>query len=953
MLVASSTLFGCFLFPEEPEYCTVTFNSMQGTTVQPVSVEKGKTFTKPTDPTRPNFDFDGWFQDAQLTRPWNFNTNTVIQNIVLYARWSAKKVTVRFENCATEVDRFNPQFVDINGQYNSLPTPVRAGFVFGGWYTKDGRQTGDWGNGPIAAASINTNTADHWLYAKWLTNVVLKINLLGGEYVDTSRHYEIEYTVIAGKDAYITNLPNAKLPTAQRKGYRFDGWWSKDGSAGGGLTGDWGVEINPIGYIPEGVNEVVIYARWTKGVAVTLMTNGGRGITTEHAVLPDGNYNLDIPYKPGSRFLGWFTNNNEVWYKYPALQCGFQPSHPDNAKYFEDGPDKWPMNTPHCTPTVNPPANGSPCGENIGNADFARRMQSGGDMAPVEQPASWGTKVELKGKVVNEQDHFLYARWNDNAVGSIVSAGGGITNYVDLQSGNLWSWGGEVSNANVKHQYGPNDNIASSSTYNATTSLPLNVRGDGGTAASQVPTSNQTKKYSTIKSSHSQTLAIDSDGNLWGWGRRYSGVLPATSGATSHAHSTAFQTTPVQIMPSTKFVDVALNGYHMGAADFDYNDYSSNTKANRQNASNYDPTGFYYSYYYFALAVDIYGGLWAWGNNSWGQLGDGTTTNRLTPVKISEISNSPIKGRRFEKVSAGENFAIAITGNGDSTPGQMFSWGGASNTSMGGSSTGTSVLGRTGGYTFPAAVMPGTYFGEVACGENYAVAVDWSGTLYAWGSRADGRLGDGSTTGTTSVPNPIPVPENTKFDFVTTSAGSTIAIDKTGSLWAWGRNGNGQLGLGHLNAQSTPQKINLGGAIVLSVSIGSNRIVSQPNRNKKTVSESSTSTSAWPNYHSSTDTWRKERGHSAYCVHYAEQQTSFSFNYYNVVMLAIPPENDKELVYGWGSNVFGQVGNNMAGSLVVTTPTLLNTHSNPENFGKCVICGALIPAGGSNPCGKH
>lgn len=71
----------------------VTFNSMQGTMVATQAVVPNGKVTKPADPTRTNYRFQGWYSDEACTTPWNFTTGTVTQDITLYAKWAPDFLT--------------------------------------------------------------------------------------------------------------------------------------------------------------------------------------------------------------------------------------------------------------------------------------------------------------------------------------------------------------------------------------------------------------------------------------------------------------------------------------------------------------------------------------------------------------------------------------------------------------------------------------------------------------------------------------------------------------------------------------------------------------------------------------------------------------------------------------------------------------------------------------------
>lgn len=66
----------------------VSFNSMGGSTVQSQSVADGEKATEPTAPTKDGYTFDGWYSDLALTTAWDFSTDVVTSNMMLYAKWS-------------------------------------------------------------------------------------------------------------------------------------------------------------------------------------------------------------------------------------------------------------------------------------------------------------------------------------------------------------------------------------------------------------------------------------------------------------------------------------------------------------------------------------------------------------------------------------------------------------------------------------------------------------------------------------------------------------------------------------------------------------------------------------------------------------------------------------------------------------------------------------------------
>jgi alpha-tubulin suppressor-like RCC1 family protein len=177
---------------------------------------------------------------------------------------------------------------------------------------------------------------------------------------------------------------------------------------------------------------------------------------------------------------------------------------------------------------------------------------------------------------------------------------------------------------------------------------------------------------------------------------------------------------------------------------------------------------------YHTTAVRTNGTLWAWGRSACGQLGDGTTTGRSSPVSV-------IGGfTDWCQVSAGSSHTAAVRTNGT-----LWAWG--SNT-VGQLGDGT-VTSRSS----PVSVIGGfTNWCQVSAGDRHTAALRTNGTLWAWGCNGNGRLGDGTTTSRSS---PVSVVGGFT-DWCQVSAGNqhTAAVRTNGTLWAWGSNTVGQLG---------------------------------------------------------------------------------------------------------------------------------------------------------------
>ena len=133
------------------------------------------------------------------------------------------------------------------------------------------------------------------------------------------------------------------------------------------------------------------------------------------------------------------------------------------------------------------------------------------------------------------------------------------------------------------------------------------------------------------------------------------------------------------------------------------------------------------------LALRADGTLWAWGHNGAGQLGDGTKTNRTSPVRVPVVDGSgqPV---RFMAAVAGSYHSRALAADGS-----LWACG-----SIVGDGTTTDSASPVRVPIVDGSGQPGS-FTAVAAGDNHSLALAADGTLRAWGYNADGQLGDGTT----------------------------------------------------------------------------------------------------------------------------------------------------------------------------------------------------------------
>ena len=265
------------------EQHTVTFDSKGGSSVDSQTVPDGGKVTKPTDPTKTGYVFDGWYYShCGQQIDWNFSTNTVNEDITLCARWTElNKVTFDSEG-GTPV---SPQFIADGGKVTKPTDPTKAGYVFDGWYYKQGFQKIDWD------FSTNTVTDNITLYARWIEQHTVTFDSKGGSSVDSQ-------TVPDGGKV-------TKPANPSKEGYVFDCWLFKISK---NTYQPWNFDQYPV------KGDITLYARWIEVHTVAFDSQGGSPVdsqTVSHGgkVIKPAN-----PTKTGYTFVGWYDNHcGQVW----------------------------------------------------------------------------------------------------------------------------------------------------------------------------------------------------------------------------------------------------------------------------------------------------------------------------------------------------------------------------------------------------------------------------------------------------------------------------------------------------------------------------------------------------------------------------------------------------------------------------------------------------------------
>ena len=288
--------------------------------------------------------------------------------------------------------------------------------------------------------------------------------------------------------------------------------------------------------------------------------------------------------------------------------------------------------------------------------------------------------------------------------------------------------------------------------------------GDGTLVSKSSPIQIGSSSWSAVSAGSGNNLALRSDGLLFAWGYNNYGQLG--NGLSQY-----------QIMSPILVGQEKLTA--IGAAASSWIKISSggrHTMAIRA----------------FSTSTPTSGPLYAWGLNSSGQLGDGTTLNKSSPVQIGALN--------WSDVSAGASHTVAVL----ISTGALYTWGDNSTGQLGSST----IVNRSS----PVQVGTSSWTAVSASGNRTAGLLVSTGALFTWGDNSVGSLGDGTIVNKSS---PVQIGSSS---WTIVSGGGTAGIITTGALFTWGDNSNGQLGDGTTNNRSAPFQIGTSSWTTISAS---------------------------------------------------------------------------------------------------------------------------------------
>jgi alpha-tubulin suppressor-like RCC1 family protein len=261
-----------------------------------------------------------------------------------------------------------------------------------------------------------------------------------------------------------------------------------------------------------------------------------------------------------------------------------------------------------------------------------------------------------------------------------------------------------------------------------------------------------------ISAGYMHSMCLDSDGVVYSWGYNASGQL---GDATKKQRNVPVAVKTSGVLSGKTIIDISAGYYH-------------------------------------SLALDSNGVVYSWGDNFYGQLGNGNyPTDSLIPVAVD--TSGVLSGKTIVDISAGYVHSMCLDSNG-----VVYSWG-------------DNVAGELGDGNYPtdsdvpvavdtSGVLSGKKITSINGGSFYSMCLDSNGVLYGWGRNNYGQLGDGSKT-------PIPITTPVAVDksgvlsgktIVDISAGyiNSMCLDSNGVVYSWGDNEYGQLGDGNYPTDS-------------------------------------------------------------------------------------------------------------------------------------------------------
>jgi len=317
LFAACFIIYGCEL--EKKKFFTVTFNSNGGTEIPVQTVIDGDKVTMPDPPELRRYTFASWYKEAELISEWDFDTDTVIADITLHAKWNSNSTrnefTVTFNSSGGS--EISPITVQSGGKITKPENPIRNGYTFDAWY-RNVSLTNVWN------FDTNVVTANITLYAKWIS-------------IDITNEFTVTFNSNGGSEISPKIVKSGEKITKpedpKRSGYSFDAWYKNSA-----LTNIWNFNTDVV------TANMMLYAKWIKiddkltlilknvvdDMFATSNEGTAHGTNSEWAGRPSFGLHTDKPYgyDNWTEVLTW----GQVYASNHNKECKPRPGDPSNIK---------------------------------------------------------------------------------------------------------------------------------------------------------------------------------------------------------------------------------------------------------------------------------------------------------------------------------------------------------------------------------------------------------------------------------------------------------------------------------------------------------------------------------------------------------------------------------------------------------------------------------------------
>lgn len=431
------------------------------------------------------------------------------------------------------------------------------------------------------------------------------------------------------------------------------------------------------------------------------------------------------------------------------------------------------------------------CWGDDGNLTLGNGATTGIQQSPVQEASSatdWDSVSSSQRHTCAVKTNGTLWCWGIDTNGRLGNGAGGNANSPVQESSAATNWRSVAQNAQASHSCA----VKTNGTLWCWGWDGGGQLGNGVTSTDQqspVQESSNSTDWSMVSVGVNYTCAVKTNGTLWCWG--------TDNYTLGDGPEWAPQASPVQEATySTDWVSVSAGWYHTCALKNNgslwcwgqetYGELGNGDKLHPIQPSPVPEAtramnwGFVSAGYWFGCAIKTNRTLWCWGDDTYGEIADGPpeTFGQNAPIQEATASSS------WMSVASGRDHGCGLRGDGT-----IWCWGRDNYGQIGNGVT-------TGDQRTPVQeTTNATDWSSLTVGDTHSCAIKTSGSLWCWGRDNTGQLGNGATAGD----QVSPIQEVTSaldWTSVTAGNGHTCAIKSNGTLWCWGTDGSGQLGNG-------------------------------------------------------------------------------------------------------------------------------------------------------------